>query len=119
MRFLPSPLPSLFARLLAGGNWQETAQYNSHHCKNYSARHKLLLAPAVHLRSTLLSLLLWQQSLKNGGKPGKKGPTGKLGPQGYVGRPGVQVSGLSVTLISPLPSLPQTDGKSLQAMSRT
>ena len=31
-----------------------------------------------------------QQTLKNGGRPGAKGPRGKKGPQGYVGPPGLQ-----------------------------
>ena len=33
---------------------------------------------------------LEQQTLKNGGRPGEKGPRGKKGPQGYVGPPGLQ-----------------------------
>ena len=37
-----------------------------------------------------LSVVVDAVTLKNGGRPGEKGPVGKKGPQGYVGSPGKQ-----------------------------
>jgi hypothetical protein len=48
------------------------------------------LAEAKQKLEKKLSVVVDAVTLKNGGRPGDKGPTGKKGPQGYVGKPGVQ-----------------------------
>ena len=50
-----------------------------------------LTCASVHvLPFALTTKFHLQQTLKNGGRPGAKGPRGKKGPQGYVGPPGLQ-----------------------------
>ena len=48
------------------------------------------LASAKVKLNKQLSVVVDAVTLKNGGRPGKKGPVGKKGPQGYVGAPGKQ-----------------------------
>jgi len=48
------------------------------------------LASAKVKLNKQLSVVVDAVTLKNGGRPGEKGPVGKKGPQGYVGGPGKQ-----------------------------